>query len=77
MSSPQDLYVGHHSLVWIMYTVTSWVLGRLVDRVIIGCSHLAVEHKSQHELGHMIHREIKRNTELLCLKSVNTSLAVL
>lgn len=42
-----------------MCSVTSWALSRVVDGLIIGCSRLAVEHKSQLEFRHMIHREIK------------------
>lgn len=52
--------VEYHSLVWIICTVTSWVPAWLVDRVIIVHSHLVVEHKSQHEFRHMIHRKIEQ-----------------
>lgn len=42
-----------------MCSVTSWALSRVVDGLIIGCSRLAVEYKSQLEFRHMIHREMK------------------
>lgn len=42
-----------------MCAVTSRAFSRMVDALIIGCSRLAVENKSQLEFRHMIHQEMK------------------
>lgn len=51
--------VVHHSLVWIMCTVTSWFKAWLSDMLIIGSSHLVVKCKSRREFRHMIYEELK------------------